>query len=464
MEGDLIVKQMRIVLATLIALALAVPAMAINVEWHGDLNNRFSYSTQANALTRTSKDSEKYLGSYGGYVASQKKVSVPNTKKEKNDSDFFGEIKYRMWMQVADDENKVKGVVGFEFGSAKFGGSGADFGGDDNVFELRWAYTDIEVPFDPASRLTVGLQPVGYNYLLWSDNAGGVKWTRKDGQWAYSLGWFRNDWNGANNTAGGERKSAYDDAYAADLTYTFDNGNSINAFVIYMDQGQENIGVTDLTTATFTDLGEMQDEEIWIGVSGKGKWNSLSALFTAIYLTGEATSDDLDVSLDRSAFLVHGQLDYKLGKATYTLGGLYTSGDDDPLDGDAENFDVIDISTSILKSVIIFDNFCDDNSFSQAPYVFDQGYKLIYAGMHYKLTKKAYVWGRYFWHNTAEDTLLGDDEIGHELVLGAGYKIMKGLTAEINAGYLVAGDAWEALGGGDGDDVFRTDARLRFKF
>jgi hypothetical protein len=41
---------------------------------------------------------------------------------------------------------------------------------------------------------------------------------------------------------------------------------------------------------------------------------------------------------------------------------------------------------------------------------------------------------------------------------------MKGLTAEINAGYLVAGDAWEALGGGDGDDVFRTDARLRFKF
>jgi hypothetical protein len=42
---------------------------------------------------------------------------------------------------------------------------------------------------------------------------------------------------------------------------------------------------------------------------------------------------------------------------------------------------------------------------------------------------------------------------------------MKGLTADINAGYLVAGDAWEAIGtDGDGDDVFRTDARIRFKF
>jgi hypothetical protein len=368
-------------------------------------------------------------------------------------------------------------VVGFEFGSSKFGGSGADFGGDDNVFELRWAYTDIELPFDPASRLTVGLQPVGYNALLWSDNAGGVKWKRKDGNWAYSLGWFRNDWNGANNTAGGDRKSAYDDAYAADLTYVFDNGNSLNAFVIYMDQGQEDLGfirteidgpitVGDTTYEVgdfYPEFSDVQDEEIWLGLSGKGKWNNLSGMFTGIYLTGEMEVDG--ESLDRSAFLFHGQLDYAMGKNTFTLGGLYASGDDDPDDDDLENFDVIDISTSILGSVIIFDNYADDNSFSQAPYVFDQGYKLIYVGAARKLNAKTKVWAKYFWHNTAEDELLGDDEIGHEFVVGASYKIMKGLTADINAGYLVAGDAWEAMNAeGDGDDVFRTDARLRFKF
>lgn len=475
-------KQMRIALATLVAVAMALPAMAINVEWHGDLNNRFSYSTQADTSVRISKDNEKYLGSLSvslipGFapikeVAAQKAVSLPNTKKQKNDSDFFGEIKYRMHMVVSDDDKKVKGVVGFEFGSAKFGGSGADFGGDDNVFELRWAYTDIELPFDPASRLTVGLQPVGYNYLLWSDNAGGVKWARKDGHWGYSLGWFRNDWSDDNSDKVADDKSTYDDAYAADLTYVFDNGNSLNAFVIYMDQGQEPYGVTLILPDEFPIPGgstffveapfTIQDEEIWIGLSGKGKWNNLSGLFTGIFLTGEVDYDGMG-SEDRRAFLFHGQIDYTFGKNTFILGGLYASGDDDPTDDKLENFDVIDISTSIFGSVIIFDNFCDDNSFSQAPYVFDQGYKMIYAGVDHKLNAKTKVWAKYFWHNTAEDNLLGDDDLGHEFVVGASYTIMKGLTADINAGYLIAGDAWEALSA-DGDDVFRTDARIRFQF
>ncbi len=453
-------KQMRIVLATLIALAMAVPAMAINVEWHGDLNNRFSFSTQADTSVRTSKDSEKYLGG-NGLLFSKGKITLPDTKKSKNDSDFFGEIKYRMHMVVSDDEKKVKGVVGFEFGSSKFGGNGADFGGDDNVFELRWAYTDIELPFDPASRLTVGLQPVGYNYLLWSDNAGGVKWIRKAGNWAYSLGWFRNDWIDANRDNVSDDKTEYNDAYAADLTYVFDNGNSLNAFVVYMDQGKETIGLTFGDTFVATD--EVQDEEIWLGLSGKGKWNDLSGMFTGIYLTGEISEGDY--SSDRSAFLFHGQLDYTVAKNTFTVGGLYASGDEDPYDDDTENFDVIDISTAIFGSVIIFDNYCDDNSLSQAPYLFDQGYKMIYAGVDHKLNAKTKIWAKYFWHNTAEDTWLGDDEIGHEFVLGASYTIMKGLTADINAGYLIAGDAWKAIAtDGDGDDVFRTDARIRFQF
>lgn len=453
-------KQFKLAMAILIAVAMATPALAINVEWHGDFNNRFSYSTQTDMSQRVSNDSDKYYGLGGDYYTTKKGNPIPDTKKGNNDSDFFGELKYRMDMTVSDDEKKVKGVVGFEFGSSKFGGSGADFGGDDNVFELRWAYTDLELPFDPASRLTVGLQPVGYNALLWSDNAGGVKWTRKDGNWAYSLGWFRNDLNQIGSGNGTNDKNDYDDAYAADLTYVFDNGNSLNAFVVYMDQGQETVYELGSSTAATSNL---QDEEIWLGLSGNGKWNNLSAMGTVMYLTGEVDVDG--ETLDRNAYLVHGQLDYTVGKNTFTLGGLYASGDDNPNDGDLENFDVIDISTSILGSVVIFDNYADDNSFSQAPYVFDQGYQLIYVGASHKLNDKTKVWAKYFWHNTAEDTQFGDDEIGHEFVVGASYTIMKGLTADINAGYLVAGDALNAIStDGNADDVFRTDARIQFKF
>lgn len=447
-------KKWQVLAAALLGTALATPAMAFDVEWHGDLNTRFSYSDQADVSVRTVKDSAKYV-SIGGASSFSSLADSGLTKKSENDSDFFGELKYRMTLQASDDEKRVKGVVGFEFGSSKFGGSGADFGGDDNVFELRWAYTDLQLPFDPASRLIVGLQPVTYNELLWSDNAAGARWARKSGPWAYSLGWFRND-VASNSSSGGDAKSDYDDAYAADLTYTCEGGSALNAFVVFMDAGKVDTDVKNVVT-------NAQDSEIWLGLSGTGKWGAVSATATGIYLAGELSADQGDY--DRSAFLFHGQLDYTVGKNTFILGGMYASGDDDPNDNDLENFDVIDISTSMFGSVVIFDNYADDNSFSQAPYLFDQGYKLIYAGLTHKLNKSTKLWTRYLWHNTAEDTLLGDDEIGHEFVLGASYVIMKGLTADINVGYLAGGDAWDAMGSdGDSDDVFRTDARVRFKF
>ena len=465
-------KKMRIALAALTAVAVAAPAMALNVEWHGDFNNRFSYSTQADLSTRVVNDTYSYVSLGGGSNYSTILNGV-DTKKNKNDSDFFGELKYRMNIDVSDDDKKVKGVVGFEFGSSKFGGSGADFGGDDNVFELMWAYTDIELPFDQASRLRVGLQPVGYNYTLWTDNAGGVKWMRTDGNWAYSLGWFRNDWTGG-NTAGGPKKSQYDDAFASDLTYTFSNGNSLNAFVIYLDKGQETQSINnggvfggDLGTAVPGD--DAQDTQIWLGLSGKGKWNNFSGLFTGMYLTGELkTKGRFEDTLDREGYLFHGQIDYKMDKTTFTLGGLYTSGDKDNDDSKLKNFSVIDATTGFIGSVVIFDNLADDNSFSQAPYLFDKGYALIYAGARHELSKKAWVSARYLWHNTAEDIVTAQgsgDDVGHEFVLSAGYQIMKGLTAEIAAGYLIAGDAWDALSStGKADDVFRTDANIRFRF
>ncbi len=452
-------KQMKLVLAIFIVAALATPALAFNVEWHGDLNNRFSYSTQADTSKRVSKDSEKYVGYNGAFLALDSLPAV-DFNKEENDSDFFGEVKYRMHLVASDDEKKVKGVVGFEFGSAKFGENDeAPFGGDKNNFELRWAYTDLELPFDPASRLIIGLQPVGYNAFVWTDNAGGVKWERAVENWKYSLGWFRNDW-GNSDDAGGSKKSLYDDAYAADVTYVTAKGNALNAFVIYLDQGQETL--TNLLGGGPV-YSDVQDEEIWIGLSGKGKYENFAGMFSAIYLTGETKIGDDD--LDREGYLLHAQVDAKFDKFTYTLGGLYASGDDDNADGDLENFDHIDISTSILGSVVIFDNYADDNSLSQAFYVTDQGYKIIYAGAQYALNDKTNVWAKYFWHNTAEDELLGDDEIGHEFVVGASYNIMKGLSAAINAGYLVAGDALDAVSTeGDADDVFRTDARIQFKF
>jgi hypothetical protein len=446
---------MKLVLAISIALAMATPALAFNLEWHGDLNNRASYSTQADTSTRISSDSAVYYS-----IDGQDNITVPagvDFTKNSKDAGFFAELKYRLHMVASDDEQKVKGVLGFEFGSNKYGDTRTGLGGDNkDTLELRWAYTDIELPFDSASRLSVGLQPVGYNAFVWSDNAAGVKWSRKTGHFAYSLGWWRTDWVPTSGAAGAD-DNQNGELYAADVTYVADNGNALNGFVIFRDQGEDvSFGTVDVT----------RDSEIWLGLSGKGSWGNLSAMATGVYLTGEVKTDSVTDELDRSAYLLHAQADYKMDKLTFTLGGLYASGDDDPTDDDLENFDHIDISTAVLGSVVIFDNFADDNSPSQAFYVFDQGYKIIYLGAKYALNDKTDVWGKYFWHNTAEDNLLGDDEIGHEFVVGASYKIMKGVTAAINAGYLVAGDALDStvVSTDDADDIFRTDAKLQFKF
>jgi hypothetical protein len=401
------VKKMRIALAALTAMAVAAPAMALNVEWHGDLNNRFSYSTQADLSRRVVNDTQSFI-SLDGKSNYQTILDGVNTKKNSKDSDFFGEIKYRMNLDVSDDDKKVKGVVGFEFGSSKFGGSDLPFGGDQkNVLELMWAYTDIQLPFDPASRLIIGLQPVGYNYLLWTDNAAGVKWARKDASLAYSLGWFRDD---VGSTLGGEAKDRYNNAYLGDMTYTFANGNSLNGFIAYLEKRNEDQVMTSGNHGGFWGgeinealVGKPQDQQIWLGLSGRGKWNNFSGLFTGMYLTGELkTAGTLNEKYDREGYLFHGQIDYKMDNTTFTLGGLYTSGDKDNNDRKLKNFAIIDATTGIFGSVIIFDNLADDNSFSQAPYLFDKGYALLYAGARHELTKKAWVSARYLWHNTAE--------------------------------------------------------------
>jgi hypothetical protein len=455
----------KILVAATAAVALATPALAFEVKWSGDLNNRFSYSTQADLSRNTALSGE------GNNFVNVTTVPGIDTKKNSEDSDFFGDIKYRLTVTGTDDDKKAKGVVGFEFGSKKFGErNNLDFGGDDNIFEFRWGYVDFEVPFDPASHLVVGLQPVGYNKFLWSDNAAGVKWVSKRGPLGYSLGWFRDDVStgtGANAAGtGGGVKLQNDDAYALDVTYTIEGGPKLNAFGIYLEEGQETIaGTTDT-----------MDKQLWLGLAGEGQAGALFYGFTGIYLTGElntsgpTTFASGDTSLDREAFLANAEVTYKFEKARLKAGWLYTTGDDDATDDDVENFANIDAYMGGFGSVVIFDSYADDNTLVTAPFIQDKGLNMPYVALDYDLNDKASVGASALYVLTAEEVDAdgdGDenDDIGVEVAARASYKVTKNLTAGIEAGYLIGGDAWDELASdGDGDDVFRTDASIRFIF
>jgi len=440
----------KILVAATAALALATPALAFEVKWGGDFNNRFSYSTQADLSRTIAGEGNSFINVTGAAI---------DTKKNSEDSDFFGEVKYRLTLTGTDDDKKAKGVLGFEFGGRKFGQRGGlDFAGDDNIFEFRWGYVDFEVPFDPASRLIVGLQPVGYNKFLWSDNAAGVKWVSKRGALGYSLGWFRDDVGNTGN--GGGVKLENDDAYALDVTYAIEGGPKLNAFGIYLEEGQEDlVGTTDT-----------MDKQLWLGLAGEGQVGALFYGFTGIYLTGEINAGagtftgGTETSLDREAYLLNAEVTYKFDKARLKAGWLYTTGDDDDTDGDAENFANIDAYMGGFGSVVVFDSFADDNTLATAPFIFDRGLNMPYVALDYDLNDKASVGASALYILTAED--LGEDkDLGVEVAARASYAITKNLKAGIEAGYLIGGDAWDELASDDdGDDVFRTDASIRFMF
>ncbi len=457
-------RQMKFVMAGFLALALAAPAFAAEVKISGDFNNRFGYSSDWNTIAKSS-DTTDYLNVLG--------VIVPNgantTNKQDDDSDFFGEAKYRLHFTASDDEKKVKGVAGFEFGGRTYGSTQMDFGGDDRDFlEVQYLYTDIEVPFDTASRFTMGLQPVGYNKFVWSDNAAGLKYSSKRGFLGYSLGWFRND----SSSVGSATKDDNDDVYAADMTFTFAPTGKVNIFALYKEDGRYN---SDLGVAG--GIGGM-NKEYWTGAALDAQIQNFFFGGTLVYLFGEVADFGKTAvipgrDLDREAWLANAEMTLKVDKARFKLGYLFASGDDDALDSELNNYDAIDVYMGGFGSVVVFDSLADDNTLVASPYYLDKGLSMPYLAADFDITEKTSVGASYLYIMTAEKLdiarpsgISGDDEIGHEFAVRASHTIAKGLTAGVEVGYLLGGDLWDnyAPDDEDSDNVLRADASIRFKF
>lgn len=459
--------------------------LALDVQITGDLDNRFVYSTQA--------DTVRYgVLSYEGWVrdyvnVDQVRMLLADSEEKDKDGDFFAEVKYRLSFNATSESKKVTGVVGFEFGAIKYGQepslavgdtggtvntTGMDFAGDDNNFELMHAFLDFEVPFDTASRLRMGLQPAVYNNFVWIDNAAGIKYTSTRGKLSYSLGWWRD--NVSNSGLGGDARDNDDDVFAVDATYTFMPGTKLNAFALYYRDDNERLYTNQLIPSAVTPTSD--DTKIWLGVAGSGSVGNLYYGGTLIYLTGEIDPDGGETinghdKLDRSAFLANAEATYNLGKTRIRGGWLYSTGDDDSSDGDANNFATIDPYMGWYGSAVIFDSLANDNSAVVSPFIQDKGLNMPYLTVDHGLTADLSVGASYLYIMAAEDFDGNDpdsdknNDIGHELSVRASYTIDKGLTANWKAGYLVGGDGWDELASsGEGDNVFRTDFSVRYRF
>ncbi|MBN2705256.1 MAG: hypothetical protein JXR89_02310, partial [Deltaproteobacteria bacterium] len=127
------IRRMGMFLAVLLMVAVAVPALAADVQIKGDFNNRFMVYTNHN----------DWLDGESGVL------------RDGSSNETWGEAKYRMWFDATTNDGKVKGVWAFEIGGLEYGtpstggksSTGGSYSGDNVNIETRWLYTDFQLPW-----------------------------------------------------------------------------------------------------------------------------------------------------------------------------------------------------------------------------------------------------------------------------------------------------------------------------
>lgn len=466
------------------SLYLTVPALmlgiyshasAVEVQFHGDLNNRFQFTNHADFLTSDS--------------------AIPQKLNDGDVDENFGEIKYRLWAEANSNNGDVKGVIATEIGGLRFGeDSKADFSGDDIEFEVRWAFVDVQMPWvERTARFKLGLQPFTVNKYQWQETAAGVSFNSTIGNdMDYVLAWMRGAEYNKTRLGVDENDDRTDlDAFLVRLNMK-PGGIKTGLFVNYQGYDSDGNGSTlesrDWEVKFFKDEDDPQvDFDLWsFGTDGIVELNPFFVNWDLIYQTGEfndlaftdsfAINDSTTRDYDLSAYFIHFDVGATMNnlKITYTF--WYASGDDNPNDDDFDAFIATDVD--ITDSIVLFEgNYADDDYFTERPYLADKGFIMNRLGVDYKTTEKMTVGGALMYMLTAEDfeyevngDTVSEDELGWEIDAYIKYMLYPNVEIAFNFGYLFAGDALdvyevaEIQDGSSDEDIYIGSARLRYQF
>ena len=472
-------KPLKILLAVLLALVVATPAMATKFEFHDDFFTRFMvYTDQA--------------GFFNGPDAGTS--SANNTQVlDKNDrADSWGEIKSRLVFSGENDDGSVKGVFALEVGALRFGrdsGTGASlqggFSGDGVNVETRWFYTDFQIPgVASKARFQLGLFSNTVNPFFWAETAMGVKFYTDN----FYLAWLR----GKEKLTGSTQD--WGDGDLDSLTARFDlkmDPIKLGLFASYL---WENV---HLASGAFTNLStfdalasyevkklpDMNFNLLALGVDGgwsaKTGFGKVFVNWDLIYETGKLEDVSFDnvtkISPKINAYLLHADVGANFGAATLTLTSYYASGQpQDSSDNKLKAFMSVDVDRT--DSIIFQEGgYTDDTYFTERPYIHDWGLWLNKLALDFQATKKTKFGASVLYLLTAKDAILAngtkENELGLELDAYVSHKIYDNLEAALNFGYLWSGDVMDEFetgtdaGNSKADvDIFRSTALVRYLF
>ncbi|MEA1947985.1 MAG: hypothetical protein U9N83_11870, partial [Thermodesulfobacteriota bacterium] len=451
-----------LMLAAILFLVIAGTAYAFSFDFHGKMWQTVGSTDNYGAMAPSQKSGKTDFFSYDGSLNNKGMKGTMYDVMSDNDSAIFGLTKARLRFEGATDDGLAKIVYGLEVGTINWGDTDADkkFGlsGDGINQETRFAYAEVVMPVI-GGKVRAGLQPTKINHWVWTETAAGLTYHSTFGGWKTMAGWYRGeDKNSTSNIEGDN------DYFVIKTDNKLTESTTLGFFGIYTDLDKDETSFDD----------EYDGDYYYLGLNGKYNKGKLFSNFDFIYQGGDIDFDDTAIKdLDRSAWLGNLTVGYKVSDNFKISGNiLYVSGDDNPNDGDAENFDSIDvdvkIGTIIFKDSIMAD--CD-RFISDAPYIMDKGLINYAIQGEYQISAKNHLRAAVRYLMTAEDLELKpnekDDDLGFEFDMWYTYKLNKHVQLKIDAAYLAAGDGADHLAASDNydsDDIYKLAAGIKIKF
>jgi len=448
-----------LMLTAILFLAFAGTAYAFKFDFHGKMWQVVGVTDNYGAMAGPHKSGKTDFFNYKGDLNDEGMKSGMYDVMSDNDNAIFGLTKARLRFEGTTDDGLAKIVYGLEVGTYNWGDKDKKFGlsGDGTNQETRFAYAEVVMPVI-GGKVRAGLQPTKINHWVWTETAPGLTYHSTLGSWKTMAGWYRGEDKNTTSNIGDN------DYFVIKADNKFTKSTTLGFFGIYTDLDEDDTSLRD----------EYDGDYYYLGLTGKYNKGALFSNFDFIYQGGDIEFDDFAIDdLDRSAWLGNLTVGFKVTDNFKISGNiLYVSGDDDPNDDDAENFDSIDVDVKIgtifFKDSIMSD--CD-RFISDAPYIMDKGLINYAIQSEYQINGRNHLRAAVRYLMTAEDLELkdneSDDDLGFEFDLWYTYKLNKHVQLKIDAAYLAAGDGADHLAASDNydsDDIYKLAAGIKISF
>ena len=415
-----------------VALGVALPAWAVDMEYGGYWNTRaytmdgFTGDGDDESMDFSKIDAEGHLWT---------RHFINDTTSWKNQVEF-----YVTW----GDDLEGGGI----------GTAGSDY------FCLLHSYVDVDTFIvDKDVHFRIGLQSfeVGRS-LLFDDEFAGMIVSHETESAKYSLIGMK-AFEGS--TLAGEYEEDLEDLDVNFIGVTsevtmMDEMLTVKPFVFYLFS--EDARSWEATS------GNKDLDVYYLGAELNYEFDAGKVWAVGIYEAGTAEAVDSNVEFDVNAYAVAFGGEYSMDDFGFHGQIIYASGDDDLLDDDVEAYTVPqgqDYIWSEIMGMGVFDDYGSNGSCGNAV----SNLVAYNLGLSYDFSETFQLTGDLWYaeHAEANDELLNEDKLGTEVDLRGDWQINEDLSMILVGAYLFADDA-TTMDAMDDTDVYEIGMQLEFRF